>query len=119
MPEGGADEDSHVVHQAWPLALDQSAVEHVVLKPEVDLVVPVLHHDLSGEAEFGLVDVDAVNLVELFFAVLVLAGIGDTRGDHGTVSDAPARVVEEPHVCNCEHVVCNLEIGLSKPRLTL
>ena len=76
VPEGRADESSKVVHGTWLLALDEGTVVNVELQPEMDLVIPVLHHYLGRETELNCQDIDAVDLVKLLHSVLVFARVG-------------------------------------------
>lgn len=79
MPEGRGDEYSHVVHESWFLALCECSVVHVMLQPEMNHVVPVLHHNLCRETELDLVNVDTVDMIKaVFSSLLVLSCIAET-----------------------------------------
>jgi hypothetical protein len=91
MPEGRGNEGGHVVSQTGLLSRNQCPIVYVMLEPEVNLMVPMLHHDLRREAELDIGNVDAVDLVEpLLPRLLVLTGIPQSRRDNRAISDAPA-----------------------------
>ena len=50
MPEGRDNESGEIVSEARLLARDKSPVVDIVFEPEVNLMIPVLHHNLRREA---------------------------------------------------------------------
>ena len=81
MPEGWGHEYCHVVHEARPLAGNQSAIIDVELQPEMDLMVPLRHHGLRWQSYLDFQDTDAVYFIEhLLAGFLILSRISKARG---------------------------------------
>ena len=110
MPECRDNEGGEIVSEARFLSRDKSPIVDVVFKPEVNLMIPVLHHDLRWETELHIQDDDAIYLVEFFFSCFgILASVSQAWGDNLTIGDTPGCVVDKSLPSHRQVVVHNLD----------